>query len=332
MTGISFANPAYLYLLAIIPLLVIWYVYFHNKLQPRLLIPAVEPVTRLPAGFRTHFRHFPFGLRMVTLVLLIVILARPQSVNRWENESVEGIDIMLVMDISGSMLAADFSPNRIEAAKTVATEFIAGRSNDRMGLVLFSGESFTQCPLTTDHAALMNLLQQANVGVIENQTTAIGLGLANAVKRLKDSEAKSRVVILVTDGVNNAGSVDPLTAAEIARTFGIRVYTIGVGTHGTAPFPVRNFFGDVFYQQQEVEIDEAMLRKISGMTNGAYFRATGNQKLREIYSEIDKLEKSKIFVRQFSRRHDEYRPLALAVLVLLALEVGIRVFILKSIT
>jgi Ca-activated chloride channel family protein len=214
----------------------------------------------------------------------------------------------------------------------VASSFIAGRPNDRIGIVLFGGESFTQCPLTTDHAVLINLLHEVNVGIIEDQSTAIGLGLANAVKRLKDSGAKSRVVILVSDGVNNAGSVDPLTAAEIAKTFGIRVYTIGVGTRGMAPYPVKDAFGNIFYRQMEVEIDEDILRQISSMTNGEYFRATNNQKLREIYSEIDQLEKSKINVKQYSRKYEEYRIFAFAALILLILEILFRNTVLRTIT
>jgi Ca-activated chloride channel family protein len=265
-------------------------------------------------------------------MLLIIVLARPQSTNHWEDETVEGIDIMLALDISQSMLAGDFSPNRIEASKDVASEFVSGRPSDRIGIVLFGGESFTQCPLTTDHAVLTNLLHEVKVGIIEEQSTAIGLGLANAVKRLKDSDAKSRVVILVTDGVNNTGSVDPITAAEIARTFGIRVYTIGVGTIGTAPFPVTDMFGHVFFQQMPVEIDEPMLKQISSMTNGAYFRATNNQKLKDIYAEIDKLEKSKIDVKEYSRKYEEYRMFAAAALMLLLLEIFFRTVVLRSVT
>jgi Ca-activated chloride channel family protein len=230
------------------------------------------------------------------------------------------------------MLAGDFSPNRIEASKDIATEFVSGRPNDRIGLVLFGGESFTQCPLTTDHAALINLLRESKVGVIEDQSTAIGLGLANAVKRLKDSDAKSRVVILVTDGVNNAGSVDPLTAAEIAKTFGVRVYTVGVGTRGTAPYPVSDVFGNTFYQQVPVEIDEDILRQIAGMTNGEYFRATGNQKLKEIYRQIDALEKSKVNVKQYSRKYEEYRIFVLAAFLLVILEILLRNTVLRTIT
>jgi Ca-activated chloride channel homolog len=332
MPDIEFLHPNYLYLLLPLIPAIAWYIYRHNQVQANLQIPDIKPFKQTRRGVRVYLRHVPFVLRMMTLALLILVLARPQSTNRWQNESVEGIDIMLTMDISGSMLAGDFSPNRIEASKDVAASFIAGRPNDRMGIVLFGGESFTQCPLTTDHAVLTNLLHEVNVGIIENQSTAIGLGLANAVKRLKDSGAKSRVVILVTDGVNNAGSVDPLTAAEIARTFGIRVYTIGVGTRGTAPYPVINAFGDVFYQHLPVEIDEDILKEISSMTNGKYFRATNNQKLREIYAEIDQLEKSKINVKQYSRKYEEFRIFGFGALILLMLEILIRYTVLRIIT
>jgi len=332
MPDLEFLHPHYLYLLLLLIPGIAWYVYRHNQVQADLQISTLKPFNHIKKSVRVYLRHVPFVLRILTLTLLIVILARPQSTNRWQNESVEGIDIMLVLDISGTMMAGDFSPNRIEASKDVASSFIAGRPNDRIGIVLFGGESFTQCPLTTDHAVLINLLHEVNVGIIEDQTTAIGLGLANAVKRLKDSGAKSRVVILVSDGVNNAGSVDPLTAAEIAKTFGIRVYTIGVGTRGMAPYPVKDGFGNIFYRQMEVEIDEDILRQISSMTNGEYFRATNNQKLREIYSEIDHLEKSKINVKQYSRKYEKYRIFAFAALILLILEILIRNTVLRTIT
>jgi Ca-activated chloride channel family protein len=332
MPELEFMHPGYLYLLLLLIPAIAWYVYRHNQVQAFMQLSEIRPFRLMKKGPRVVLRHVPFAVRMLVLSLLVVILARPQSTNRWENESVEGIDIMLTMDISGSMLAGDFTPNRIEAAKDVATSFISGRPDDRIGIVLFGGESFTQCPLTTDHAVLLNLLQEVSVGIIEDQSTAIGLGLANAVKRLKDSDAKSRVVILVTDGMNNAGSVDPLTAAEIAKAFGIRVYTIGVGKHGIAPYPVKDAFGRIFYQQFEVEIDEDILRQISGMTNGEYFRATNNQKLKEIYSAIDRLEKSKINVRQYSRKYEEYRGFAFAALILLISEILLRNTVLRTVT
>jgi Ca-activated chloride channel homolog len=332
MPDLEFLHPHYFYLLLLLAPAFAWYIYRNNQLQADIQIPAISTFQGIKKSFRVYLRHVPVILRMLACALLIVILARPQSTNRWQNESVEGIDIMLALDISGSMLAGDFTPNRIEASKDVAASFISGRPDDRIGIVLFGGESFTQCPLTTDHQVLINLLQEVNVGIIENQSTAIGLGLSNAVKRLKDSEAKSRVVILVTDGVNNAGSVDPLTAAEIARTFGIRVYTIGVGTHGTAPYPFRDAFNNIIYRQMEVKIDEDILRKISEMTNGAYFRATNNLKLKQIYSEIDQLEKSIINVKHYSRKYEEFRIFAFAALVLLTLEILFRITVLRTIT
>lgn len=332
MIELTFAHPGYLYLLLVIIPAVVWYVLKHNTTQADMQIPTVSSVAGMKKSLRVYLRHVPFALRMLTFGLLIVVLARPQSTNRWQDETIEGIDIMLALDISGSMLAADFSPNRIEASKDVAAEFVTGRPSDRMGIVLFGGESFTQCPLTSDHAALINLLNEVEVGIIEDQSTAIGLGLANAVKRLKDSDAKSRVVILVTDGVNNAGSVDPITAAEIAKTFGVRVYTIGVGTIGTAPYPIPDRYGNIFYQHMEVEIDEPILKNIAAMTNGEYFRATNNQKLKEIYKQIDQMEKSKIDVRQYSRKHDEYRVFAVAALLLLMLEVLLRNTVLRTLT
>jgi Ca-activated chloride channel family protein len=236
---------------------------------------------------------------------------------------------MLAIDISGSMLARDFNPDRIEAAKNVATEFISGRPYDRMGLVVFSGESFTQCPLTTDHATLINLLREIKSGMIEDGT-AIGMGIATAVNRLKDSEAKSKVIILLTDGVNNRGEIDPLTAAELALTFNIRVYTIGVGSMGTAPYPVQTPFGTQF-RNVPVEIDEDILRKISAETGGQYFRATDNNKLVQVYQEIDQLEKSKIDVREFNRKVEEYLPLALLAVVLLLVEIFARYLLMRNI-
>ncbi|HEX2394949.1 MAG TPA: VWA domain-containing protein, partial [Bacteroidales bacterium] len=221
MYEIDFANPRLLYIILLVIPAIIWYIYRHNQVQAELQISSIPEIKEIRKSFKAILRHIPFVLRILVFILLIIVVARPQSTNRWEDQTVEGIDIMLSMDISGSMLAGDFSPNRIEASKDVASDFVMSRPNDRIGIVLFSGESFTQCPLTTDHTVLINLLSEVRVGVIENQSTAIGLGLATAVKRLKDSNAKSRVVILVTDGVNNAGSVDPLTAAEIAKTFGI---------------------------------------------------------------------------------------------------------------
>lgn len=326
---IHFANPIYFLLLIVPVAMIVWYVLKHTQLQASLQVPTVQPFTKLPVGWRVRFRHFPFILRIITILLVILILARPQSSNSWRNTSTEGIDIMLTLDISSSMLARDFKPNRIEAAKEVASTFIAGRPSDNIGLVVFSGESFTQCPLTTDHAVLLNLFTGIQSGMLEDGT-AIGLGLANSVTRLKESKAKSKVIILLTDGSNNMGNIAPLTAAEIAKTFGIRVYTIGVGTQGMAPYPVQTPFG-IRYQNMPVEIDENVLKRIAGMTGGVYFRATGNNKLRQIYSEIDKLEKTKLNVQEFSKKNELYLALALIAFATLLAELIFRYFVLRKI-
>jgi Ca-activated chloride channel family protein len=271
-----------------------------------------------------------FAFRVAAITLLIIVLARPQSTNKFQNISTEGIDIVLTLDISGSMLARDFKPDRLEASKNVATEFISGRPYDRIGLVVFSGESFTQCPLTSDHAVLINLLRDIESGMIEDGT-AIGNGLATAVNRIKDSEAKSKVIILLTDGVNNRGDIAPATAADIAKTFGIRVYTVGVGTMGMAPYPVQTPFG-LQYQNMPVEIDEAILKEISQVTGGMYFRATDNDKLVQVYREIDKLEKSKIDVRQFSRKDERYMLPAILAFILIGLEMLVRHTFFRNLT
>jgi Ca-activated chloride channel family protein len=264
---------------------------------------------------------------MLAIGFLILALARPQTNLNRQDISVEGIDIVLATDISSSMLAEDLRPNRLEAAKEVGIEFISSRPDDRIGLVVFSGESFTQCPLTTNHAQLINLYKDINFGLIDDGT-AIGDGLATAVNRLKESKAKSKVIILLTDGVNNMGSIDPQSAAEIANLYGIRIYTIGAGTIGTALFPVRTQFG-MQYQRMEVKIDEALLQKMSALTNGKYFRATNKQKLQEVYKEIDRLEKSKIDVTEFSRKKEEFLPFVILALVLLTLEFVIRFAVLR---
>lgn len=256
-------------------------------------------------------------------------LARPQASNSWRTENTEGIDIMMALDLSGTMLAEDLKPNRIEAAKTVATEFILSRPNDNIGLVVFAGESFTQCPLTNDHAVLINLFNAVNFGLIEDGT-AIGLGLANAVNRIKDSKAKSKVIILLTDGSNNRGDIAPITAAEIAKTFGIRVYAIGVGSHGMVNMPVQTPMG-IQYQLMQSEFDEKSLQEIATMTGGKYFRATDNSKLRRIYQEIDQLEKTKISVREYSKKKEQFFLFSLLAFVFLISEVLLRNTILRKI-
>ncbi|HUV00256.1 MAG TPA: VWA domain-containing protein [Bacteroidales bacterium] len=328
MNGITFAEPLLLYLMLVIPAMIAYYVLKQHKASASLLMPGLEPFAKSGTSFRNYLRHILFAFRLLALSLLIIILARPQSTDNFQDVSTEGIDIVLTLDISGSMLARDFKPDRLEASKNVATEFISGRPFDRMGLVVFSGESFTQCPLTTDHAVLINLMREIQSGMIEDGT-AIGMGLATAVTRIKDSEAKSKVIILLTDGVNNRGEIAPATAADIAKTFGIRVYTIGVGTQGMAPYPVQTPFG-VQYQSMPVEIDEVILKEIAQKTGGRYFRATDNDKLVQVYGEIDKLEKSKIDVRQYSRKEEKYLIPAIIAFCLLALEMIIRNTIFKN--
>lgn len=325
-----FANPTYLYLLLLLIPMIGWYIYKLHKTQASLQVSSSQAFD-MPGGssFKVYLRHVPFVLRMTAVAFLIVVLARPQSTNSWQNTSTEGIDIMLAMDISGSMLAQDLKPNRLEAAKDVAASFINGRPNDNIGLVVFSGESFTQCPLTTDHTVLLNLFKDIQSGMIEDGT-AIGLGLANAVSRIKDSQALSKVIILLTDGSNNMGEIAPVTAAEIAKAFGVRVYTIGVGTRGMAPYPFQTAFG-VQYQNVPVEIDEGTLKQISSITGGQYFRATDNASLKEIYTEIDKMEKTKISVQEYSKKQEEYKNWAILVFALLLVEILLRNTLLRNI-
>lgn len=326
---IVFANPELLYLLLVLIPMTGYYIYKQSSLKASVQFSSLKPFAGISKTYKYYLRHFLFVLRILAVALLILAIARPQSFENWKTETTQGIDMMLALDISSSMLAEDLKPNRLEAAKDVAVKFISGRKLDRMGLVVFSGESFTQCPLTTDHAVLINLFHDIKSGMIEDGT-AIGMGLANAVNRLKDSDAISKVVILLTDGENNRGDVAPLTAAEIAKTFGIRVYTIGVGTVGTAPYPFQTPFG-VQYQNVEVKIDEKTLREISKITDGKYFRATSTKGLAEIYEEIDKLEKSKIDVKEFSSTEEEFFWLTVIALGLVGLEILMRHTVLRSI-
>lgn len=325
-----FANPTYLYLLLLLIPMIGWYVYKLSKNQASLQVSSTEGFDAPGASsWKVWLRHIPFILRMAAVAVLIVILARPQSTNSWQNSSTEGIDIVLAMDISTSMMAQDLKPNRLEASKDVASAFINCRPNDNIGLVVFAAESFTQCPLTTDHTVLLNLFKDVQPGIIQDGT-AIGLGLANAVSRIKDSQAKSKVIILLTDGVNNQGEIAPVTAAEIAKTFGVRVYTIGVGTQGKAPYPFQTAFG-VQYMDVDVEIDEPTLKQIAATTGGQYFRATDNASLKEIYSEIDKMEKTKISVQEYSKKQEEYKNWAILLFSLLLVEILLRNTLLRNI-
>lgn len=329
MFGLEFANPKYFLLLLLLVPMIAWYILREKRSHADLQFSSLRAFKGIKHAGRIWMRHLLFALKVLAIAFLVTALARPQSSNSWQTYTSEGIDIMLTLDISGSMLARDFTPDRLEAAKEVATKFILERPQDKIGLVVFSGESFTQCPLTTDQAVLVNLLREVKSGMIEDGT-AIGLGLANAVNRLKDSPAKSKVVILLTDGVNNRGSIAPVTAAELAKTYGIRVYTVGVGTYGEAPYPVQTPFG-IQLQSVPVEIDEDVLQQIATLTGGKYFRATDNDKLKQIYSEIDQLEKSKIEVKHFSKKNEQYFLFALAGMCLLIMEALLRYTLLRKI-
>ncbi len=296
--NITFANPQYLYALAIIPFLVAWYILRNNQHTSDLQYSSLRPFADIRPTMKERLRHLPFILRMLVITMLIVGVARPRTTSSGENVYTEGIDIVLLFDISGSMLAEDLRPNRIEAARQVMMDFIDGRTNDRIGLVIFAGESFTQCPLTLDYRVLKNQLRTVKQGVIEDGT-AIGMAIAQGVNRLKESKSASKVIILLTDGINNRGEIDPVTATQIAQTFGIRMYTIGVGTNaGQAPFPVQTPFG-TRYQNMPVDVDDKTLTAIAEMTGGKYFRATDNRSLKKIYQEIDEMEKTRIEVRSY---------------------------------
>jgi Ca-activated chloride channel family protein len=308
-----------------------WYIWKLRTIRASVQLSSIDSLQRQPKSLRVWLIHVPFILRVAIITLLSLALARPQLSNRWQSESTEGIDIMMALDISGTMLGEDLKPNRLEAAKAVATEFVLSRPNDQIGLVVFAGESFTQCPLTTDHAVLINLFQSVKFGMIEDGT-AIGLGLANAVNRMKDSQTKSKVVILLTDGSNNRGDIDPQTAAEIAKTFNIRVYAIGVGSYDeNVRVPIHTPYG-VQYGTMSSEFDESTLRNIAHMTGGEYFRATDNNSLRNIYQQIDQLEKTKIRVREYSKRTEHFMPFLTAALMCLLMELILRFFALRTIT
>jgi len=330
MADIAFKNPELLWLALVLIPMVAYYVFLHKRNRAEFRYSNVASSKGAEATIKSKLIHLPFILRMLAASLLIVVLARPQSSSSWQDVTTEGIDIVMAIDISGSMQAEDFKPNRLEAAKKVAKTFIGNRPNDRLGLVVFAGESFTQCPLTTDHSVILNLFADVKSGMLEDGT-AIGMGLATSVKRLKDSEATSKVVILLTDGDNNSGSIAPATAAEIAKEFGVRVYTIGVGTRGMAPMPFQDPFGRTVYQDVEVKINEELLTRIADMTDGKYFRATDNASLEEVYKEIDELERSKIDVTEYRKRKEEFLPFAIAALLLLACEVLLKQTILRSI-
>ncbi len=321
--GLEFPNQGFFWLFIIVPVMIGWYIWREKRLYGHLSVSAIKGFTLPSKSVIPRLRHAGIVLRVLSLTALIIALARPQSSLSWQNSTTQGIDIIIASDISGSMLAEDFQPNRLEAGKNIAIDFIKNRPDDRIGLVIFSGESFTQCPLTIDHDVLINLYNDIKNGMI-NDGTAIGMGLATAVNRLKDSQAKSKVIILLTDGSNNMGSIPPITAAEIAKQFNVRVYTVGIGTKGFAPYPVKTPYG-IQYQRIQVDVDEGTLGKIASITGGKYFRATDNQTLKNIYERIDKLEKAKIDVTQYHKKTEVFLPFALLALFFLLLE-----FILKN--
>ena len=343
----QFASPYFLWLLAVIPLMVVYYVWRTRQGGASIQVSTIDGVAEAPRTVRYYLRHLPFALRCAAVALLIVALARPQSVDEGSTSNTEGIDIVLAIDISTSMLAQDLQPDRIQAAKQVAGNFITDRPGDRIGLVAFAGEAFTQSPLTTDQGTLQTLLGRLRSGVVEDGTaignamdemrslnmggTAIGTGLATAINRLRESNAKSKVIILLTDGENNRGEIAPLTAAEIARDQGIRVYTIGVGTRGTAPYPTVDFFGNPTVVQAKVQIDEKILGEIADLTGGRYFRATDNAKLKAIYDEINQLEKSKVEVTERVAYHEEFLLWVVAALAALLAEMLLANLVLKRI-
>ena len=330
----EFANKEYFILLLLLVPYVLWYFLYRKRNEPTMRISDTSAYIDAPKSWRVRLVHAPMVLRCLTFILAVTILARPQTRNAWDNRSVEGIDIMLAMDISASMLAEDLKPNRMEAAKNVAAEFISGRPDDNIGLTIFAGEAFTQCPMTTDHASLQNLLHEVRTDLVMkgliDDGTAVGMGLSNAVLRLKDSKAKSKVVILLTDGANNCGDISPMTAAQIAKSLGIRVYTVGVGSNNVAPYPMQ-VAGGVQYIYRPAEVDTKTLEDIAAITDGNYYRATNNKELKKIYSDIDKLEKTKLTVKKFSKRYEAYMPFAWAALLTLLLEVLLRISILRRI-
>jgi len=320
-SDISFAYPYFLYFLILIPLILFWYWKKQNKISPDVIYSSLGIFKDVKPTIRVRLRHVPIILRVLALSLFIVALARPQTFSTGENVYTEGIDIAMLLDISGSMLAEDFKPNRLDAAKSVIDEFVEGRTSDKIGLVVFAKESFTQCPLTIDYSILRNLLKDIKSGMIEDGT-AIGTAIANGVNRLKDSEAKSKVIILLTDGVSNSGEIDPITAAQIAETFDIRIYTVGVGTEGEAPYPFQTPFG-TRYQMVPVEIDEEILQQVAGITDGQYFRATDNRKLQDIYTEIDRLEKTRVEITSYRNAKELFYAWVGGGLFLILLELGL---------
>ena len=330
----EFASKEYFILLILLIPYILWYFLYRKKSEPTMQMSDTFPYRYAPKSWRMRIINLPMVLRCIAFTLVVIVMARPQTHNSWDNKQVDGIDIMMAMDVSTSMLAEDLKPNRLEAAKNVAAEFIADRPNDNIGLTIFAGEAFTQCPMTADHASLINLLQSVRTDIaargLISDGTAVGMGLANAVSRLKNSKSKSKVVILLTDGSNNMGDISPMTSAQIARSLGIRVYTIGLGTNKVAPYPMP-VAGGVQYVNIPVEIDTKTLSDIAAVTEGNFYRATNNRELKQIHKDIDKLEKTKMDVKTYSKRYEAYQPFAIAALIVLLFELLLRTTVLRRI-
>ena len=327
----EFAKPELLWLFLIYIPLIIWYIKKHRHAESSVQISSLDAFDKMPVSYKVYLRHFMFIVKLLAIGCLIIILCRPQTHDSWESSKTEGTDIIIAMDVSTSMLARDFNPDRFEAAKDVAAQFVSGRESDNIGIVIFAGESFTLVPMTTDQAVLINYIKEIKMGMLQDGT-AIGDGLATSINRIRNGKAKSKSIILLTDGSNNTGVVAPLTAADIAKQFGIKVYTIGVGTMGTALYPVGiNFYGKVEYQRLPVVIDETTLKAISERTGGKYFRATSETVLKDIFSEIDKLEKTELDVRKFNQAEDDYMVWALILLALVVIDITVRHTLLRNI-
>lgn len=326
----QFAHPGYLWFLLLLVPAIVWYVLKHREAHPAIEISSTLPFEKLGKSYKEYLMHFLFALRLFTLACIIIVIARPQTHDSWNTKNTKGIDIVIDLDVSPSMLARDFNPDRLEAAKSVATSFVNSRESDNIGLVLFAEESLTGVPMTMDRTTLTNYIQGIQMGMLGN-ATAIGDGIVTSVNRLKNGKAKSKIIILLTDGSNNTGNVAPKTAAELAKKFGIKIYTIGIGTNGTAPYPQQDYFGRIQYVDQEVVIDEATLKEIAATTGGKYFRATGNKVLNEVFEQIDSLEKTEMDIRNFSHTEDNYLIWAILALASLILELTMRHTILRTI-
>ena len=330
----TFSDSGYLFLLLLVIPYVIWY-FLSRKKEPSMTVPDTGAYENIAPSLRQYFVPIPFFLRLLCFVMAVLVLARPQTSNHWKDSEVEGIDMMLAIDVSTSMLAEDLRPNRISAAKEVASRFVADCPHDNIGLTIFAAEAFTQCPMTTDHTSLLNMFSGVTcdlaAGGLIDDGTAIGMGLANAISRLKESKAKSKVIILLTDGSNNQGEISPQTAAEIARLNGIRVYTVGVGSNGTAAYPFPLPGGGVKYVQVPVEIDERTSMEIADKTHGKYFRATSTRRLAQVEQEIGRVEKTKLVVKQYDKRYEAYQPFALVAVLALLLDLLLRLTILRRI-